>query len=181
MKVTANELRDIIGDMVAEAKGKKKSKERKAAGGPGKGVEPSGFSYADALDFSAPLGPNNLYRRQGGSAWGPLTSAGTALTDNELEPKDVNEAAVRALVRHVISEGRTGRNIWEQAMHWYDHAQRGLGTGRMSEKHVGFKALKGKLAHEKGVEDPAALAASIGRKKLGSKEMARRTSKGRRK
>lgn len=30
-----------------------------------------------------------------------------------------------------------------------------------------FKALKSKLGHEKGVTDPGALAASIGRKKLG--------------
>ncbi len=37
--------------------------------------------------------------------------------------------------------------------------------------YVGFKALEGQLAHEKGVTNPAALAASIGRKKYGAKQM----------
>ena len=33
--------------------------------------------------------------------------------------------------------------------------------------YVGFDKLKGKLAHQKGVTNPGALAASIGRKKYG--------------
>ncbi len=37
--------------------------------------------------------------------------------------------------------------------------------------YVGFKKLAGELAHEKGVTNPAALAASIGRKKYGAKKM----------
>lgn len=41
-----------------------------------------------------------------------------------------------------------------------------------------FAALKDKLSHEKGVEDPAALAASIGRKAHGSAEMAQLAAKG---
>lgn len=49
----------------------------------------------------------------------------------------------------------------------------------VGEKHIGFKKLKNKLAHEKGVTDPAALAASIGRKKLGNKEMTKRAKAGR--
>lgn len=44
-----------------------------------------------------------------------------------------------------------------------------------------FAKLKNRLAHRKGVTDPAALAASIGRKKLGSKEMTRRSVAGRKK
>lgn len=51
----------------------------------------------------------------------------------------------------------------------------------LEEKSMGFAALKGKLSHQAGVHDPAALAASIGRKKLGSAEMARRSAAGRRK
>lgn len=35
--------------------------------------------------------------------------------------------------------------------------------------YVGFDKLKSKLAHEQGVKDPGALAASIGRKKYGKK------------
>ena len=42
-----------------------------------------------------------------------------------------------------------------------------------------FQQLENKLAHEKGVTDPAALAAKIGREKLGEAEMARRSAEGR--
>jgi hypothetical protein len=42
-----------------------------------------------------------------------------------------------------------------------------------------FKKLSNKLAKRKGVGDPDALAAYIGRKKLGRKEMARRAVAGR--
>ena len=47
-----------------------------------------------------------------------------------------------------------------------------LGTGAR------FKALKGKLAKQPGVTDPAALAASIGRKKFGASKMAKMAAKG---
>ena len=49
-----------------------------------------------------------------------------------------------------------------------------LGTGKR------FASLKRKLAR-KGVSDPAALAAYIGRKKYGKKKMAKLAAKGRRK
>lgn len=42
-----------------------------------------------------------------------------------------------------------------------------------------FEKLEHKLSHQKGVTDPAGLAASIGRKELGEKEMARRSAEGR--
>lgn len=41
-----------------------------------------------------------------------------------------------------------------------------------------FKNLKNKLAHEPGVKDPGAVAASIGRKKYGNKKMAQLSNKG---
>jgi hypothetical protein len=41
-----------------------------------------------------------------------------------------------------------------------------------------FKALKAKLGKEKGVSDPGALAASIGRKKYGAKAMGAMATKG---
>lgn len=47
-----------------------------------------------------------------------------------------------------------------------------LGSGKR------FKALEGKLKR-KGIRDPAALAASIGRKKLGKKKMAKLSAAGR--
>lgn len=41
-----------------------------------------------------------------------------------------------------------------------------------------FKKLKASLAHQKGIKDPGALAASIGRKKFGSEKMANMAAKG---
>lgn len=51
------------------------------------------------------------------------------------------------------------------------------GTGQA--KDSAFKKLEGKLAHEKGVTDPTALAASIGRKKYGTSGMAKKSAAGR--
>lgn len=50
-----------------------------------------------------------------------------------------------------------------------------LGTGAR------FKKLDGQLAKEKGVTDPAALAAAIGRKKYGAKKMTSMAQKGKKK
>lgn len=41
----------------------------------------------------------------------------------------------------------------------------------LDEEHIGFKKLKNKLAHEKGVKNPGALSAYIGDKKYGKKGM----------
>lgn len=54
-------------------------------------------------------------------------------------------------------------------------------TLQLDEEYMGFKKLKGKLSHQKGVHDPGALAASIGRKKYGKKGMARKAAVGRKK
>ena len=43
-----------------------------------------------------------------------------------------------------------------------------------------FRALKSKLSHREGVRNPGALAAYIGRKKLGAHKMASMAAKGRR-
>ena len=50
---------------------------------------------------------------------------------------------------------------------------------RAKDEHEGFAKLKGELSHEKGVTDPAALAASIGRKKYGAAGMAKKAAAGR--
>jgi len=42
-----------------------------------------------------------------------------------------------------------------------------------------FSKLKGQLAHTKGVTSPGGLAAAVGRKELGQKEMTRRSVEGR--
>ena len=50
---------------------------------------------------------------------------------------------------------------------------------KAKDEHEGFAKLKGELSHEKGVTDPAALAASIGRKKYGAAGMAAKSAAGR--
>lgn len=47
------------------------------------------------------------------------------------------------------------------------------------EAHVGFTKLKSQLGQRKGVDDPGALAASIGRQKFGAKGMAKKAAAGR--
>jgi hypothetical protein len=42
-----------------------------------------------------------------------------------------------------------------------------------------FRKLKGQLAKKKGIRDPGAVAASIGRKKYGKKKMAQLSAQGR--
>jgi hypothetical protein len=50
-----------------------------------------------------------------------------------------------------------------------------VGTGER------FEQLSGKLAHRKGVRDPKALAAAIGRRKFGAAKMAAMAAAGRKK
>lgn len=52
---------------------------------------------------------------------------------------------------------------------------RGQGLG---ETYLGFNKLKGKLAHEKGIHNPGALAAYIGRKKYGKKSFQKHAAEG---
>lgn len=42
-----------------------------------------------------------------------------------------------------------------------------------------FEKLEGELSHKKGISDPAAVAASIGKKKYGAGKMASMAAKGR--
>ena len=55
----------------------------------------------------------------------------------------------------------------------------GQGDAATSDEHEGFEKLEHSLAHEKGVDHPAALVAWIGRKKLGAKAFNRRAAAGR--
>lgn len=48
----------------------------------------------------------------------------------------------------------------------------------MAGKYVGFDKLKGQLAKRPGVTDPAALAASIGRRKYGAKRFQQHAAAG---
>lgn len=194
MKDAINEIKGIVSRVLAEAK-KKKEKAEKLKHHP----RPNAYSYAEAFDFSAPLGAYNLYKQQGPVNWGPMTSAGTKIDDRiagqTAELEHVLRSVVRESVReavandpspwHYLSESiepSVPNGIWEAVNHWYDH--QGLGLGHQTaegieEKKVGFAKLKGKLSKEKGVKDPAALTASIGRKKYGPVAMAKKSSAGR--
>src|SRR3990167_9227603 len=96
MKVTARGLREVVVEIISEAK-KKKTKAKK----PEKEVKPTGYSFDEAFDFSAPLGGYNLYRSQGAVNWGPMTSQGTKVDDGAA---GMQEGALRALARQVIRE-----------------------------------------------------------------------------
>jgi hypothetical protein len=162
-------------------------------------AQPHGFFYNETYDFSQPLGADNLYHRQGMAAWGPDTHSpsGINVKDDIVMNKDVfrfKEGLLRTLESGVIDEQLAPSSsawealnlqetyehtpadgsAWTDGYHWYDYARIGLGEG-----HVGFKKLAQKLSHKKGVESGSGLAAAIGRKKLGKKEMARRSAAGR--
>lgn len=47
------------------------------------------------------------------------------------------------------------------------------------DEHIGFEKLEHELAHEKGVNNPGAVAAVIGRKKYGEHEMAEKSAESR--
>lgn len=48
-----------------------------------------------------------------------------------------------------------------------------------ADAHIGFKKLEHEIAAKGNVSNPAAVAASIGRKKYGEKEMAHKSAEGR--
>lgn len=196
-----DELRTLISQVLAEAK-KKKEKSDKAKVKP----EPPAYSYAEAFDFSAPLGAYNLYHNQGVVNWGPQTSGGPRVDDQVTVPSAaaLTQEAVSGFIGKLMNEQAVSQSewdvfqehvengpegIWESALHWYDFNRRGLGEmapcpsseDTVDEKKLGFKKLKNKLAHKKGVTDPAALAASIGRKKYGAAGMAKKAAAGRKK
>lgn len=52
------------------------------------------------------------------------------------------------------------------------------GSKELKKAHIGFNKLKNKLVNKKGVSNPAAVAAAIGRKKYGAKGMAAKAKAG---
>jgi hypothetical protein len=96
-------------------------------------VQPKGWSTAEALDFSKPLGDCNLYGQQGAANFGPYTSAGV------LHKEGVSQtwaALAEAL------EPSSPSTIWEAAIRWYDHMQLGLGK----QTPTGIAEKKAKIA-----------------------------------
>jgi len=159
MKISLNEIKMIVSQVLTEVK-KKKEKSEKAK----KEVHPAGYSYSEALDFSAPLGPYNLYGSQGAVNWGPMTSSGTKIDDRIAGSRSETESILRSFIKEAIRQEvsedsswqqlseiidpspRKFGNVWEAAAHWYDH--QGLGLG--SQTSEGIQSKKEKLAKKAG-------------------------------
>jgi hypothetical protein len=111
MKMTINELKRQISEIIEEAK-KKDQKEKKFKR-VGAQVEAYGF-YDESHDFSEPLGVHNLYRQQGQVNWGPYTGVGPHVNQygpantNAVGLKETDEKALRSLVREVLENGLIG-------------------------------------------------------------------------
>jgi hypothetical protein len=196
MKITVEQLRGMVQTAINEAK-KKKAKVAEAE------HRADGQIVDKNFDFAPALGGFNLYRSQGAANFGPYTNTPHSIDDRIYGTK--MESALRQAIGQMISEELSPdpssawaalvpqpvavpTNIWEAAMHYYDFQRRGLGQVKedatppntsVDEKHIGFKKLKGKLAHKKGVKNAGALAASIGREKYGAKGMAKKAAAGR--
>lgn len=176
MKIKLEELTSMIKNALDEAKKKKDAPDDKSP-------ETSSAYIADPnFDLSCPLGADNLYKRQGAANMGTFTE----------------EKALRAIIRKGISEALPPKKatVVEKCDHsfvipealgvWGSLSRLSEATcekcgSALKEKHVGFKKLKRKLAHKKGVKNAGALAASIGRKKYGAKGMAKLSAAGRKK
>lgn len=148
MKMTINELKHQIAEILDEAK----KKPEKAAKIKRMSAQIEAFGYYDeSHDFSAPLGAYNLYRQQGAVNWGPMTSDGTHVDNKGVgNPnagtaapymRENDERALRSLVREVIENGLVDESsawapflssqeplfesTWEEAAYrlteaWYD-------------------------------------------------------------
>src|SRR5512137_1162091 len=104
--MNVNELKIIISEVLEEAK-------KKLEKGQALKVKSPYGTYAEALDFSWPLGAYNLYKQQGGVTWGPMTSDGPRVDQNFANPNtrgmgnmnESEEQVIRQIVREVIAHG----------------------------------------------------------------------------
>ena len=183
--MTITELREFVGQVLAEDKRAKKKKKDEGHTAVGDAM-PQGYAYSEALDFMKPLGEDNLYHLQGQAAWGPSTGRGVSynMDDNIVLNKNIfrfQEGADRSawdFLGEALQAPRQSTDLWESILHWYDFQERGLGEAVLDEKHVGFNKLSQHFARQKNVKDPDALAAAVGRKKYGAKGMAKKAAAG---
>jgi hypothetical protein len=170
MKVTITDMRRIVGELLVEAKRAKKGDKKESVSRAADAL-PQGYAYVESLDFSQPLGADNLYHLQGQAGWGPQTwgGRGVVVDDNIVLNKDIfrfKEGTDRS-AWEILGEAVRPKQTVNEDSAWY-----------MIEKHMGFKSLSSHLARQKNVRDPDALAADIGRKKLGAKKMAQKAAAG---
>lgn len=116
MKITMNELRDLVGAVLSEAG---KSKKKRYKGDAAKYTDqpnrmqtkqPHEYKFEDVFDFSAPLGADNLYRQQGAAGWGPSTAASAPVDDGQRFPVTYGEGVDPSSEWSRLVEER---GIWE--------------------------------------------------------------------
>lgn len=171
MMLTINKLRALVDSVIEEAKKKPKKKKEKQEE---MNVSPGEYQYAEALDFSEPLGGYNLYKSQGAVNWGPMTGPGPAIDDSIRMPPvrvPLGEGAAPDSEWSHLVEAIDPQNIWETA------------ARQLDEKHLGFKKLKNQIKRKEGYSDERAksIAAAIGIKKFGKAGMARKAAAGKKK
>jgi hypothetical protein len=167
MKITLSQLKKFISEAVEDVKSQQVALP---------------YQKDEKLDFSKqPHG--GIYARQGTANFGPYTEEAALRYLIGQMIAETNGSSVSGpqapLCNHVYKVKET-QNIWEQVQNLVEAVCEKCG-GPVMEKHVGFARLKNKLAHKKGVTDPAALAASIGRKKYGAKNFQKKAAAGRKK
>jgi hypothetical protein len=118
MKISVTELRNIVAETVSRvlAEAPKKGSKRPPKEVPPRSEEAEleqrdrhvrglqGFAHSDVADFSRPLGPVNLYKKQGAANMGGWTA--------ESVKQKIKELQIRKLVRMVVGEevrARRGR------------------------------------------------------------------------
>lgn len=84
-------------------------------------------------------------------------------------------AGVKTMVERVASRMPQAGGSKLPGAHLFGKAE---GDPSLAKEHVGFNKLAGDLAHEKGVDDPKAVAAALGRKKYGAAGMAHKAAQG---
>lgn len=179
-------LQEMTDRVLAEAPSKKKGKKNAGKGEAQKGdVQPKAYSYSEALDFARPLGflnPAADYVN-----YGPNTGGGASAEPihDLLHTSSASGGAQRQLQSawEHVKESVDPTGTWERLnemsydMEHEDIQEMGPGCD-VDEAHIGFKKLSHQLSHEKGVKDPGALAAAIGRKKYGPKAFAAKSAAG---
>jgi len=138
MKVTLEEIKSIVSDVLSEAK-KKKEKSEKAK----KEVHPAGYSYAEALDFSAALGAYNLYGSQGAVNWGPMTGPGTKVDDRIAGGRAESESILRSFIKEAIKqEMNEDQSAWQQLSEKTNVAKKNPSNVWEAAQHLSTKKLK---------------------------------------
>lgn len=205
--MTLSELKCLVAEILEEAKKKAPAEIKKK----GRSIEAYGlydeaFDFAAPLGALSLYRQQGAVNWGPHTSDGPYIDS----TFHDPQPgrivvRESEERALRMLVREVIENGLVPASSawapmvegnreavyespWEAAEPlfeaWYDKFKGSKKSEKASKKdegHIGFSKLKGKLSHKSGVNDPGALAASIGRKKYGAAGMAKKSAAGRKK